>query len=409
MSVRLSGLFDKKRLILSGIILIFWAAFGISPFIVVLLREQRIGTAAIGLILSVNSFVGIIGQPFWGMVSDKIRSVKITFILCMSMCTITYAILLFADSPLYIGIILAVDAFFRSAASSLLDIWIINSISKDNNISYGALRLWGSIGFALMVLAYGAISDGRSVKVIFPIYFIVAVIAIILSFFIKSGNSSSARRVSLRELKPGKLFSDTHYLAFVAFVFLINLPASPAGTFLPDLFKEVEGNMGEYGLMHSVKALLEVPFFLFGKKLMDRFGSIRIIICSSLIYTIQQIIFACAATPLQVMLAQMLLGPAYSLFLIGSLHYVFSLAPEDLKATSQTFLNAFGSGLGSIAGNYGGGLFITWFGLRPMYWTGAALDIAAIALFLLSFRLIRAGSLSPDNKAVPVSGRDIAG
>ncbi len=384
-----AGLILRKRLLLSSMQFMFWAAFGIAPFIVVLLREQKLDSITIGLMLSINSFIGIFGQPIWGMVSDWVKSAKKVFILCMSVCTITYALLMNARSPLAIGIILAVDTFFRSPVVSLVDIWCVASISGDERISYGSLRLWGSIGFALTVLFFGIISDGRSVTVLFPFYFILAALTITLSFFIKYGNNAQVRRIGFKELKPRKLFNNYYYLALVGFMFLITLPNTPAGTFLPDLFVQVGGTTAQYGFMHSIKAFLEVPFFFFGKKLLERFGCVRIIIAAAFLYMIQQLLLACAVTPAQVILAQTLNGPAYSLYLISTLQYIFNLAPDDLKATAQTMASALGGSLSSIVGNYGGGLFITYFGLRSIFWTGAISDIITITLFILSFTLIK--------------------
>ncbi len=58
-----AGLILRKRLLLSSMQFMFWAAFGIAPFIVVLLREQKLDSITIGLMLSINSFIGIFGQP----------------------------------------------------------------------------------------------------------------------------------------------------------------------------------------------------------------------------------------------------------------------------------------------------------------------------------------------------------
>jgi len=381
--------FTKKKFLLSAMQFMFWAAFGISPFIVVLLREENLSSVTTGLILAVNAFVGIIGQPVWGMASDWIKSSKKIFIFCMSACTVTYIFLTFTRSPLYMGIILAVDTLFRSACAPLLDVWTLSGCAGDENISYGSLRLWGSIGFALTVLLFGIISEGRSVRAIFPFYFVLAAITIILSLFVGYENTSSLRRISLKELKPGQLFSNYHYVTFIIFIFFLAMPNAPAGSFLPDLVADVGGDMGQYGLMHSIKAFLEVPFFFFGKKILEKFGSIRIVIAGACIYAIQMLLFATSATPAQVISAQLLLGPAYSLLLVGNLEYVYKIVPDNLKATAQTFVNAFGYGLSSIVGNYGGGFLIAYAGLRSVYWIGLATDLAVIILFILSFPLYR--------------------
>jgi len=70
------------------------------------------------------------------------------------------------------------------------------------------------------------------------------------------------------------------------------------------------------------------------------------------------------------------------------LYYIHELAPEELKTSAQTLASALGNGLSSIVGNFGGGLFIKYIGLRMLYRFGFVSNIVTITLFLLSFRII---------------------
>lgn len=293
-----------------------------------------------------------------------------------------YGLLPFVHSPVLLAIILSLNTFFQCSVVSLMDTWIVSSISGDENISYGSLRLWGSIGFAVVVLMYGKIIEMSSIKLIFPIYVVIAVITLILCMTVS--DTSAAIQNKFRELKPGKLFKNYYYITFVIFIFLISIPNTPAGSFLPVLFEKVGGTDSQYGMMHSVKALLEIPFFLFGGFFLKKLGNKGLTIIAALIFTLQQFLFAHATSPVQVIAAQLLLGPAYSLLLLGMLYYIFELAPEGYKTTAQTLAGALGSSLSAIIGNYGGGLFIDHFGLTAMYHVGTISDMIAIGLFVLS-------------------------
>lgn len=372
--------FSKKRIQFSGFQFIFWAALAVYPFIVVFMREQGFQNGKIGLILAINAVIGIITQPIWGVISDKLRSFKKVFLVCMSVCSLTYASLFFLHNQSLIILVLCVDAFFRCAIVTIADAWMISSLSGDNTISYGSIRLYGSIGFAAMVFLFGLMIEGRAVVIIFPAYLLLVIITLTVSIKIKDVHPTS--HTAIFNIKPFKLLKNRYYLTFIIFVFFLNIPNSSAGTFLPNLFSQAGGTMEQYGMMHSIKALIEVPFFLFGSYLLNRLGHIKLIVISAVIYMFQMLLFAYAASPGQVMLAQFLMGPAYSMFLLGMLNYIFKLTPSELKATSLTLANAFGMGLSAIAGNYGGGLFIDRFGLQPMYITGFVSDCIVIALFI---------------------------
>jgi len=75
---------DKIFITFIIIYLLFMSARALfNPFITVYLQEKGFGAEKIGLIMGANSLVLIIAQPFWGIISDKLRSVKLTLVLCM--------------------------------------------------------------------------------------------------------------------------------------------------------------------------------------------------------------------------------------------------------------------------------------------------------------------------------------
>lgn len=381
-STPVTDYFSKKRIRFSGFEFLFWACFAVSPFIVVFMREQGFQNGKIGLVLSINAVIGIVTQPVWGLISDWLKSFKKVFLICMSVCSVTYASLFFLHNHSFIILVLCIDAFFRCAIVSIADAWMISSLSGNNDISYGSIRLYGSIGFAAMVFLFGMLIGGRSVGIIFPVYLLLVIITLIITLKIKDVHPTS--HTGIFNIKPHKLLKNRYYLTFIIFVFFLSIPNSAAGTFLPNLFTHAGGTIEQYGMMHSIKALIEVPFFLFGSYLLNRLGHIKLILISAVIYMFQMLLFAYAVSPGQVMLAVFLLGPAYSMFLLGMLNYIFKLSPPELKATSLTLASAFGVGLSSIAGNYGGGLFIDRFGLQPMYITGFISDFIIIALFTVT-------------------------
>ena len=64
--MRVSNILTKKRMQFTSLEFMFWATFGATPFTVVFLREQGLKSTTIGLILSINSIIGIFAQPLWG-------------------------------------------------------------------------------------------------------------------------------------------------------------------------------------------------------------------------------------------------------------------------------------------------------------------------------------------------------
>ena len=73
---KISGI-NKRQLYFSFLVLLFWGTFAAYyPFGVVILQEKGFSNTVIGTIMAINSMIVVFAQPFWGMISDRMRSVK---------------------------------------------------------------------------------------------------------------------------------------------------------------------------------------------------------------------------------------------------------------------------------------------------------------------------------------------
>ncbi|MDN5277832.1 MAG: transporter, family, 3-phenylpropionic acid transporter [Clostridiales bacterium] len=377
---------DKKRIQYTCMEFLSWATLAAISFNVVLLREKGYKNTVIGTIMFVVAFSNIFAKPFWGVVSDRIRSVKKVYIFCMAISAVIYLLLPLTGSPLQTGLTLLVFNFFCSPLDPLLNSWIVHGTSNNKDMSYGAIRLWGSIGYAIMTYAYGKLINYRSVNIVFPAYFIMAVLTIILSIRIKD-EEAAVQQITLKEMKFGKLFTNYYYVTFVLYAFFINIAIASSSTFLPNLVEHLRGSKEQLGMMFSIRALCEIPILFFGRQLIRIFGPVKLTIFAGVLYISQQFAYLMAINPLQVILGHIIGGPAYSLFLLGMIHYVHILAPDELKATAQTFTSAFSMGLGSMVGNYLGGILVDYLGLHWLYRLGILNNFLAVTLFVLSFLL----------------------
>lgn len=376
----------KGKLLFALVQLFFCATTAKMVFTVLFLQEKGLSNTTIGLIFSINALLVIFMQPVWGYITDRLQARKQVLLLCFSMATILYSLLLTTSVPLWIGIILAMVSFFECAIASILDVWMLSFIGS----SYGAVRLWGSVGFSGAVLLFSQTIGEGSISAMFPIYLIIAGITLIAFILLVRSTTNEKAKAEERSHSPMSarvLLQNVRYLLLLCFIFMLYLPNAPATTFLPNLFQLAGGTVEQYGFSNSLKAVAEIPAFLFGALLLRRFGHVAIIFLASGMYFMVQLLFSIAQSPVQVALGQILQGPAYSLLLLGTLTYVFELAPKDMRMTAQTLVNAIGMGLAAIVGNYGGGLFIDHFGLKPLYWAGMVLIATAMLAFSLFFIL----------------------
>src|SRR5699024_12515180 len=102
-------------------------------------------------VLSIGPLASIISQPFWGFLSDKYRTVK--WLLIMTIIgMLIFSILFFQMNHLFFILIFGALFYFYSSPVGALGDSLAQRQADLRNISFGSIRPWGSIGFALSSL-----------------------------------------------------------------------------------------------------------------------------------------------------------------------------------------------------------------------------------------------------------------
>ena len=128
---------------------VFYITFSLGGYVTVFLESIGFNPQQVGVVTALNSGVGVFSSPFWGMLGDKIRSLKkvITIILILSA-------IFFALIPLSSGVgvggisllffLIPFTMFFKMPTMSLVDNWVLDNASKEK-LNYGALRSFGAL------------------------------------------------------------------------------------------------------------------------------------------------------------------------------------------------------------------------------------------------------------------------
>jgi PPP family 3-phenylpropionic acid transporter len=385
---RLTALFKNSNsniLKLSSINFLYWSTFSaFYPFLAIYLSNKGFSNTKTGMVLAVNSFIAVLAQPFWGFMSDWLRSVRRVFLICLVCASMLWLSLSSVDSLILIPVIFIFLTFFESPMAPLSDNWIVQGV-RNENVDFGRIRFLGSVGFGIMVYFNGLLVEKYGFSSVYYSYTVFAIITFIAIF--RNKTSGNPPVIQIKNLKIGKLFKNYYYITFLIFSTILFIPHKSAYTYLPKLMDMVGGTKENYGMAVSVIALSEIPFFLFSGYLLRRFKPIYLILTSSVFFIIRQIMYLLSPSPLYVILASILQGPSYALFLAGTMYYIDAQTPEELKFTAQLLGSAVFSGVSGIVGNFAGGVIIDQFGLRIFYQAGILVSVVVSLLFIMSLPL----------------------
>lgn len=350
------------------------------PYSVMFLNEISITPQTIGLIVALSAIVKIFANPFWGYITDRIGSVKIVFLICMTISALLMQLFLVIRSEYLIAILYLLIALFAYSTIPLMDNWVLQGIKDKDSNAYGFIRIWPSIAFALSAFFLGRLIQETSINSIFPIYGLFALITIIFALNVKNNDRAEGKKINIKSVK--KIFIDRRYLLFLLFCFLFYIPITGMHTFFPLLMDSLGGTKSQFGLSIFMMSIFEVPIYILGRHLLRRIKPIKIILLAAAFYSCSLLMYSLATGPVHIILIQSIRGIAQALFMLGFLYYLDQLAPIELKATYMTVAVSVNMGLSGMVGNLSGGWMIELLGIQKMFFYGAVMCFAISVSFL---------------------------
>lgn len=378
---------SRQALLQVGVNGLFWFAWAFGCYQTVYLQSVGFTASQLGILNAISSGVGIASVSFWGMVSDRIGSLRKVLITILISAGVLYGLTpVMPTAPAALTAFLPLVNFFRGSSSTFAENILVRNCNE-LRLNFGMLRSAGSILFTIGSLIISSVLYDVGVRNTFWITGVLMLPVILCTIFVRepAARSSPTEREPGAKPDPARLFHNESYVMFLIFTFLFYIAASCESNFIP-YFMESEGvPSGQYGLLLAYRALLEVPFLLLMVKLRRKFPLRVLVVCSALLMAMECLGFGLFARSLPTMLLFCtFFGLGNGLFIGSSLNYVYELAPSNLKASAQAFYAA-ASSVAGILGNLVGGLVFDAIGAELFYLVIAGMYVLSVLVFVLSF------------------------
>ncbi|MEW5966644.1 MAG: MFS transporter [Pseudomonadota bacterium] len=148
---------------LSGFYFFYFAFVGaISPFWGLYLQSLTFSAVEIGVLMSLLQVMRIFAPNIWGHLAD--RSGRRTAIVQLAAfgSALAFAGVFFGSGFWWMFAVMAAVSFFWSASLPLVEAMTLSHLGERID-AYGRIRLWGSIGFIVMVVGLGYAFDTVSI------------------------------------------------------------------------------------------------------------------------------------------------------------------------------------------------------------------------------------------------------
>jgi len=345
----------------------------------VYLEDNGFSGAQIGALNAFMQAIVIFVIPVWGIVADKkgIRpTLKWLILAAASFILFLGTIKIFWILILYILILMV----FHHPLGPLADGLAVQFTHKDSKHTYGGLRSWGSLGWAIASIIGGIVFTLVDVKYVFPVS---AVFFVATAYFLRTPKKrKTIYRPDFKPIEANMVFKNHLLLFFIVILTLYGLACSSVNTYLNLYFKELGAKNNVIGLAYAIQAFSEVPFFFIGAKILKRIGPRRVILISIALMAIRLFLYGYISNVTIALLLGILQGKTLSFFVVGAVEFMHLLLPKGRHATAQTFIWGLYFGVGSTIGNLVIGFLKD---LKGMMGVMTIFGYFALGLFLITF------------------------
>lgn len=131
---------------------------GIAPFIALYLDHLGFSAARIGELVAIPMVMRCIAPNLWAWLADRTQQ-RLRIVRFSALCTLlSFALILLGKSYAWLALIMVLHAFFWHAILAQFEVITLAHLGAEGD-RYSQLRLWGSVGFVLIVVGFGYLFD----------------------------------------------------------------------------------------------------------------------------------------------------------------------------------------------------------------------------------------------------------
>jgi PPP family 3-phenylpropionic acid transporter len=364
---------------LSSYYFFYFAAMGaLVPYWGPYLLERGFGAAAIGALMAVLMATKIVAPNLLGWLADRAGE-RMPLVRLSALLSILLMVPVFwADGFWPMALVMLGFGFFWNAPLPLMEAVTFNHLGDRAN-RYANVRLWGSIGFILVVFGVGWWQGWAGTGVV-PIAVLLLVVGIWLSCLTipdrRQGPSEHAQ-VPLR-----RLLMRPEILAFLAACLFMQASHGPFYAFY-SIHLEANGyGPTAVGALWAFGVAVEVVVFVNMHHLLDRFGARPVLLVSLLLAMLRWLLTGAFPDIVAVqLLAQALHAATFGAFHAAAILLTHRYFPGVTQGRGQALYNSVSFGVGGAVGALVAGALwdgSLWPGHGPMAAFAAASLLAAL-------------------------------
>jgi PPP family 3-phenylpropionic acid transporter len=359
----------------------FFAFGAVMPFINVYFVQIGLNGRQIGIISALLPAMTLFIAPLIAAYADRHRR-RVAILAGCSLATVfVFFLFRFTESYLWLLLIMLTFAIVRSPVLPLAD-GLMARMASRNSLNFGAMRLWGSIGFATAAIIGGAIWQRAGYLPMFMAGSLLFLPSAWVAGALEEGRARHETAPSPQSVRV--LFQDSGFVILLVATFFVGIGMGMGITYEGIYMDRLGGNGLLIGLLLGLAAYSEIPIMLFSDRIRAKVGGIKTLLLAYGLFAFAYLGYSWATAVWVPLIFALFKGMGIGLYITATVRIVDERIPEEWSATAQSLVTASMMGVAILVASLAGGAVMDGWGVTAVFRVGSFSIMLAMLLVLIA-------------------------
>ena len=370
---------------LSGFYFFYFAFVGaMAPYWGLYLRSLEFSALQIGVLMSLLQVMRIFAPNIWGHIADHTGRRAGIVQAAALVCLVTYLGVFLGTGFWWLFLVMSLISFFWSAPLPLVEANTLTHLKERSDL-YGKIRLWGSIGFILVVVGLGAVLDHAPIRILL---WVVLGLLVGIVLFARVLPESGVAHGEAEHVPLGSVLRRPEVLALFAAAILMAAAHGPYYTFFTIHLVDTGYSKTLAGWLWALGVVCEIGVFLAMPRLLGVLSGETVLLVTLVAASVRFLLIGWEVDNLTVLLLAQTLHAftfgAYHAAAVGLVHRHFR---GRNQARGQALYNSLAFGVGGTLGSlYSGAAWEPLGGAVTFSIASCCAFVAAVVFYLYGRR-----------------------
>lgn len=341
------------------------------PFFNLFLERQGLRGTQIGLIGTVSSFTVLVSAPLWGRWSDRVAHPRRLLQAAFLGSAVIHLFISQQSAFLWLAVLVCLEGLISVGVMPISDTMAFDASQRSSRSGFGSIRLWGSLGWAIVVMISGWLIEQTGLVFAFVGYAVTIVITALVVNLLDRPDQSHQETRHKTGTSPSEILREIGKdRALVGLAIALSIWwITRAGTYQFEAIYLDRLGAGEsiIGLSSTIGALVELPAILWADHLVRRYGSHWMLRVTLLLHAGMAAAVLVIPTVPTIIAMRAVGGVAFSFYSVAIVLFIGERDPLTQIVTTMALYSSTLRGLFSIFGSPLNGLAFDVFGAYWLY------------------------------------------